>query len=313
MSKPACELARELHPELRKRLKKNPNVMILDNDGVLRREGLQLPGVVELFVELERSHIQSVLLSNNSRVTSDGLVRQMHKFGVSSFQPDQAMTSAEGAAAWVKQHPSAEKPEDMRVFAVGEEGVFRALQQEGIALANGDWDEKALHWKSLPTDVVMGFAPESMDYRKTMAGAWSAIRQGSRWIHTNGDISYRNERGDELPANGAQLAYLASTGKQPATVIGKPDTGMAEAALHRMGMTPDKAHIAVVGDNLTEDMELAERLRQAGWDAEGWMVLTGVTTREQSRHPSVQKVFEDIRAITEYVGYEIRLGGDLVL
>lgn len=275
--------------------------MILDNDGVLRREGLQLPGVVELYTALQRSEIQNVLLSNNSRVTSEGLVKQMHKFGVSDFRQNQAMTSAEGAAEWIRQHPSTECPEDMRVFAVGEKGVFQSLEQLGLALANDQWDQKTLHWGSLPTDVVVGFAPESMDYRRTMAGAWSAIRQGARWIHTNGDISYRNEVGDELPANGAQLAYLATTGRQPTTVIGKPNIGMAQAALHRMGMTQQEARIAVVGDNLVEDMQLAENLREAGWDAEGWMVLTGVTSEEQARHSQGwhQRIFADIREITQ--------------
>lgn len=287
--------------------------MILDNDGVLRREKLQLPGVVELYAELQKSNIKNVLLSNNSRVTSKGLVEQMHAFGVTDFRQNQAMTSAEGAAAWIRQHPSTEHPEDMRVFAVGEKGVFESLEQLGLALANDQWDPRTLHWKSLPTDVVVGFAPESMDYRNTMAGAWSAIRQGARWVHTNGDISYRNEAGDELPANGAQQAYLATTGRCPAIVIGKPNIGMAEAALHRMGQTQKDAHIAVVGDNLVEDMQLAENLRDAGWDAEGWIVLTGVTSEGQAHHSQGwhQRVFQDIRAIAEWVGYEIRLGGDL--
>jgi len=272
------------------------NVAILDNDGVLRREGLQLPGVPELYQAMDRLRIQNVLLSNNSRVTSEGLVRQMQKFGVSGFRREQAMTSAEGAAAWIKEHPSTERPEDMRVFAVGEEGVFQSLQDVGLSLVNEQWDGKK--WDPLPTDVVVGFDTK-MDYATKMAPAWNAIRHGARWVHTNGDISYRNEAGEELPANGAQLQYLSSTGRQPAVVIGKPDIGMAEAALHRMGQTKRQAHIAVIGDNPVEDMELAENLHKAGWKAEGWMVLTGVTTAEQASHLHVQRIFEDIRAVTQ--------------
>jgi|GEM_PF-2789005 len=274
------------------------NVMILDNDGVLRREGLQLPGVVELYAELAKSQIHNVLLSNNSRVTSEGLVKQMHKFGVSDFRQDQAMTSAEGAAAWLRQHPSTERAKDMRVFAVGEGGVHQSLQKAGFTLANDQWNGKS--WSSQPTDVVVGFHT-NMDYQTTMAPAWNAIRNGARWVHTNGDVSYRNEEGEELPANGAQLAYLATTGKQPAVVIGKPEIGMAEAALYRMGVTQEQTRIAVVGDNLVEDMTLAKNLRQAGWQAEGWMVLTGVTTREQAESPLVQRVFENLRTITRYL------------
>ena len=131
------------------------NVMILDNDGVLRREGKQLPGVVELYAQLEKRGISNVLLSNNSRVTSDGLVRQMKQFGVKDFCKDQAMTSAEAAASWIRHNPSADRLEDMRVFAVGEEGVFRSLQELGIALANDQWDGQ--QWSGLPTDVVVGF------------------------------------------------------------------------------------------------------------------------------------------------------------
>ncbi len=271
------------------------NTMILDNDGVLRREKEQMEGVVEFFQCLKQRNMHHVLLSNNSRVTSDGLVKQMQKFGVSGFGRDQAMTSAEGAAAWIMEHPSTECPEDMRVFVVGEEGVFRSLEEVGLALANDQWDGKT--WRSRPTDVVVGFDTK-MDYPNKMAPAWNAIRNGARWVQTNGDISYRNESLEELPANGAQQSYFATTGKQPAIVIGKPEIGMAEAALHRMGMTPEQARIAVVGDNLVEDMGLAQNLRQAGWQAEGWMVLTGVTTAEQAQNPLVQRVFDDIRGIT---------------
>jgi len=272
------------------------NVVILDNDGVLRREKLQLPGVPELYQAMDRKAIQSVLLSNNSRVTSEGLVKQMRQFGVSDFRREQAMTSAEGAAAWLVEHPSTKRPEDMRVFAVGEDGVFQALREVGLALANDQWNGKK--WNPLPTDVVVGF-DTMMDYATKMAPAWNAIRHGVRWVHTNGDTSYRNAEGEELPANGAQLAYLASTGRQPAAVIGKPNIGMAEAALHRMGQTKERACIAVVGDNLVEDMGLATRLYDAGWKAEGWLVLTGVTDAEYANDPRVQRIFEDIRAVTQ--------------
>jgi HAD superfamily hydrolase (TIGR01450 family) len=272
--------------------RKGINSIILDNDGVLRREGEQLPGVPELYRAMTVQDVRNVLLSNNSRVTSDGLIDQLRKFGVENVKAEQAMTSAEGTAAWLKEHPSAE---EMRVCVVGEQGVVTALGNQGIRIVNDEWDGK--RWRTFPTDVVCGFDTK-LDYEK-LRKAWNAIREGdARFIGTNGDISYRGPGGAELPANGAALAYLSTAGKQPDAVIGKPEIGMAEAALHRMGRTKEDARIAVIGDNRVEDVGLAENLRAAGWDAEAWVVLTGVLKREQCEDPAIQRVFDDIRSVT---------------
>jgi len=272
-----------------------PTHFLLDNDGVMRRENLQLPGVPEFYAALTRLGIRHVLLSNNSRVTSEGLVDQMRAFGVSDFSREQAMTSAEGTAAFLREHPS----ENMGVFLVGEEGLHSAVRAEGISVVNDHWDAQRLDWQAEPpTDVAVGFHT-SVDWRKELAPAYNAIaEQRARFIGTNPDKTYRHSSGLRLPANGSTLDFFQSTGKEP-IIVSKPEIGMAEAALHRMGACKEHAAVAVVGDTIDQDMWLAENLRRAGWRAEGWLVLSGDVRREEvSPATPVGRVFEDIRAIT---------------
>ncbi|MBU0767130.1 HAD-IIA family hydrolase [Patescibacteria group bacterium] len=281
---------------------KRPNFMILDNDGVMRIEKEPLPGVPEFYAAQTRLGIRSVLLSNNSRVTSEGLVRQMQNFGVSDFTADQAMTSAEGTALFLREHPSTE---DMSVFVVGGEGLHTAIDNEGISKANDNWDSSKMMWKdgNLPSDVVVGFH-QSIDWHSEIAPAFNAIHGGARFIGTNSDQTYRGEY-EILPANGSMLNYFSRVARRGEPIIvGKPNIGMAEAALHRMGAEKEAAKVAIVGDTLDQDMILAKNLRSAGWDVEGWLVLSGVDGRKNAEAPNardlygVDRIFEDIRDIT---------------
>jgi hypothetical protein len=95
-----------------------------------------------------------------------------------------------------------------------------------------------------------------------------AIRAGTPWVATNADRTLPSPRGP-LPGNGSLVAALATAlGRQPDTIVGKPDPGLFLAAARERGA----ARPLVVGDRLDTDIEGANR---AGMDS--LLVLTGVS------------------------------------
>jgi NagD protein len=70
-------------------------------------------------------------------------------------------------------------------------------------------------------------------------------------------------------------ALEAATGKKPSAVLGKPDPAMIRGILYRNNVQP--CNLAMVGDRLYTDMEMAHR---AG--AIGVLVLTGETDASEA-------------------------------
>lgn len=270
------------------------NCVLLDKDGVLMNGNTVLPGARE-FVEQARSNsMPTTILSNTSRLTGPALARVIReKIGVSDLKDEEVVTAVDITIQYLREHPSRACPEDVRLHVVGEEGFIEAMQDAGFAVVNDQW--KHGNWQVLPTDVVNGLDTHST-YEK-LAPPWNAVRLGARLISVNSDRSYRSASGAELPAAGAQLAYLATAKEdgRPDIVLGKPHVEIAEVALGRMHLSKTAARIAVIGDNIREDMGLATQLHDAGWKAEGWMMLTGVTTKDECNHFAISRVFMDLR------------------
>lgn len=274
------------------------NCVLLDKDGVLMNGNVVLPGAREFIEQARTSSIATTILSNTSRLTGSALARIIReKIGVSDLKDEEVVTAVDVTMQYLRERPSREHAEDVLLNVVGEDGFIEAMHDAGFTIVNDRW--KNGNWQVLPTDVVNGL-DTSCTYEK-LAQSWNAVRLGARLISVNSDRSYRSASGAELPASGAQLAYLATAkmNGRPDIVLGKPNVEIAEVALMRMHHSKAGARIAVIGDNIREDIGLATQLRMAGWQAEGWLVLTGVATKEQCDDPSINRVFEDIRAITQ--------------
>ncbi|MDO8468528.1 MAG: HAD-IIA family hydrolase [Candidatus Peribacter sp.] len=270
------------------------NCVLLDKDGVLMNGNTVLPGAQEFVEQARKNSMPTTILSNTSRLTGQALARVIReKIGVSDLKDEEVVTAVDVTMQYLREHPSRERPEDVLLHVVGEDGFIEAMQDAGFAVANDQW--KNGNWAVLPTDVVNGLDTHST-YEK-LAPAWNAVRLGARLISVNSDRSYRSASGAELPAAGAQLAYLATAKEngRPDIVLGKPNVEIAEVALGRMHLSKTTARIAVIGDNLREDMGLATQLNDAGWKAEGWMMLTGVTAKDQCNHAAISRVFMDLR------------------
>lgn len=78
-------------------------------------------------------------------------------------------------------------------------------------------------------------------------------------------------------------------------MIGKPGIIMAEMALRETHAEKDSARIAVLGDTVDQDVALANNLREAGWNVEAWVVLTGVLDQAAAEaEPDIARIFKNI-------------------
>jgi 4-nitrophenyl phosphatase len=207
--------------------------LIVDMDGVLWRGDEPMPGLKEFFAFLRHNRVGFVLATNNASRTPEQYVAKLARFGV-EVSPECVLTSAQAAAAYL----ATIAPPGTRVYAIGEEGVRRALEERGFVLTG----ERAAY-------VVVGW-DRQLTWDK-LATAALLIHAGAGFIGTNPDTNFPTEQGP-VPGNGAQLAALeAATGVAP-LVVGKPEPRMYEEALRRMGAHSDTT--AVLGDRLGTDI-----------------------------------------------------------
>lgn len=228
--------------------------LIIDMDGVLWRGDEPTPGLQDFFAFLRQRGVDFVLATNNSSRLPEQYVDKLARFGV-DVPVECVLTSAQAAAAYLAGFA----PPGARVYAIGEEGVRRALEQRGFVLA----DAGAAY-------VVVGW-DRQLTWDK-LAAAALLIHAGAGFIGTNPDTNYPTERGP-VPGNGAQLAALETTTGVAPIVVGKPQPRMYEEALRRMGARPETT--AVIGDRLDTDI--------AGGIQTGLttiLVLSGIATEE---------------------------------
>ncbi|MBN1681275.1 MAG: HAD-IIA family hydrolase [Anaerolineae bacterium] len=247
--------------------------VVLDMDGVLWRGGEPLPGVAEFFVFLTEQGIPFTLATNNSTKTVDAYVERLNNAGVPA-NPEQIITSAVATADYIAHH----YPVDTPVYVIGETGIRRVLAELGY---RHDPDNAQV--------VVVG-----LDFKVTydmLKIATLRIRGGADFIGTNGDLTFPMPEG-MVPGNGAFLAALQASTDVAPVVIGKPETAMFEVALSRMQTAPE--HTLMIGDRLETDILGGQR---AGLQTA--LVLTGITTEEESRTASIQAdgVFDDLAAL----------------
>jgi 4-nitrophenyl phosphatase len=227
--------------------------LIVDMDGVLWRGDEPMPGLQSFFALLRQREIGFVLATNNSSRLPEQYRAKLARFGV-EVPTKRILTSAQVAAAYL----ASTAPPGTRVYAIGGEGVLRALEERGFVLA----DEKAAY-------VVVGW-DRQLTWDK-LATAALLIHEGAGFIGTNPDVSYPTARGP-VPGNGAQLAALeAATGVAP-VVTGKPEPRMIEEALRRMDARPETT--AIIGDRLDTDIAGGAR---AGLTTV--LVLSGITSK----------------------------------
>ena len=251
---------------------------VIDMDGVLWEGDRPMPGLVEFFEALRRRQMRLVLATNNASRTPEQYMAKLARMGV-TVTIDEIFTSAMATALFLHQR----SPAGARVFAIGEDGLRRALTETGFTL--GDLYQNGAEY------VVVG-----MDHGlswDSLATATINIRAGAMFVGTNPDLTLPTEHGI-THGNGAILAALqAATGIAP-RVIGKPEPTMYQQALHRLQSDP--ALTVAIGDRLETDILGAVR---AGLPS--LLVLSGVSQPSDLEAITYRPtwVMKDIREVTQ--------------
>jgi 4-nitrophenyl phosphatase len=240
--------------DTRERLR-NTRHLIVDMDGVLWRGDEPMEGLQAFFATLRKRDIGFILATNNSSRTPEQYTAKLARFGI-EVSEDRILTSSQVATAYL----ASQAAPGARVYAIGGEGVRRALEQQGFELAEQEADYVVVGWDT------------HLTWHK-LATAALLIHRGAGFIGTNPDTSYPTEEGP-VPGNGAQLAALeVATGIAP-VVTGKPEPPMYEEAMRRMGARPETT--AVVGDRLDTDIAGGVRLGLTTV-----LVLSGIATEAE--------------------------------
>jgi NagD protein len=249
---------------------------LMDMDGVLVREEHAIPGAGELLTRLRETGTPFLLLTNNSIYTRRDLAARLRTSGIDV--PEEAI--------WTSALATARFLEDQRpggtAFVIGETGLTTALHEAGYTLTERD-----------PDYVVLG---ETRTYSfERITAAIRLVENGARFIATNPDPTGPSAQGP-LPATGSVAALIShATGVDP-YFVGKPNPLMMRSALNAIDAHSETT--AMIGDRMDTDIV-------AGLEAglEAILVLTGVTTREQTeRFPyRPSRIVESVADLVEEV------------
>jgi 4-nitrophenyl phosphatase len=258
--------------------------LLIDLDGVVYTGRDPIPGAAEFLAEARRRGLKFLLVTNNSTTSPEVIAERLRSMHI-DVSSQEILTSAQAAAAYVRSHAGS----GARVHVVGEAGLKQAAEEEGLVVvengkARADW-------------VIAGL-DRAFDYQK-LTGATRAIMAGAHFVATNADALLPVEGGQLLPGAGSIIAAIqTATGVVP-TVVGKPEPGLFEHGLRRLGgLQPDQ--VAMIGDRLDTDVVGGQRagLRTI-------LVLSGVSTQSdaQSSASKPDAIAPDLGQVADVFGW----------
>jgi 4-nitrophenyl phosphatase len=239
-------------------------------DGVLYRGQERLPGARALLTYLIEQDLSFILATNNSTLTPQQYVAKLGAMDIQVAE-QQILTSGQASALYLAKVASP----GTRVYAIGEDGLFAALREQGFQLA----EENVSY-------VVVGM-DRQLTWEKLRI-ATLAIRSGAIFIGTNPDTTLPTEEG-LVPGNGAGLAAVEAATSVSPMIIGKPQPTLLSLAMEKMGVTTEGT--AMVGDRLETDI-----LGGKNAGVTTILVLSGISSREELEASPYQPdfVFDDV-------------------
>jgi HAD superfamily hydrolase (TIGR01450 family) len=227
----------------------------LDMDGTIYRGGTLFQTTEPFLALLKDLGISYTFLTNNPSKSVTDYLGHLREMGIDASE-SQLYTSAQATI----EHLRSEWPHVKRLFVLGTPSMCAEFTAAGFALLPESPEAE-------PDAVVVGF-DTTLTYPRLCRAAWW-IKRNKPYFATNPDLVCPTDQPTLLVDCGAICAALeAATGKKPAAILGKPDPAMIRGILHRHNLQPH--HLAMVGDRLYTDIEMAHR---AG--ALGVLVLTG--------------------------------------
>lgn len=225
---------------------------LIDMDGVLNRGNTPVTHAREFIARLQERNIPFLLLTNHSCDTPVQLQHKMAGMGM-KIELEQFYSAAIATAHWLSDQGA------RRVYAIGREGLFDALERYDIERCEND-----------VSHVVVGFS-RHLDYDQFKL-AMRLVKAGAQFVGTNPDPTYPVEDG-EAPECGLLLGALQGVTGQAPLIVGKPEAIIYYQAASRLGLSLE--NLTMIGDRLDTDI-----IGALGVGAQSILVLTGHTTRE---------------------------------
>lgn len=233
---------------------KDIRLFLLDMDGTFYLGDQLIEGSLDFIEKLRATGRDFLFLTNNSSHNAAFYVERLRRMGL-TLTREKVMTSGEATCEkLLERYPG------KRAFVLGNTFLLEEFREAGIPIDMAH-----------PEIVVIGF-DTTLDYGKLRA-VCDFVRAGLPYIATHPDYNCPTETGF-MPDIGAIIAFIeASTGRRPDLVVGKPNTGIVEAALRRTGCRLEE--MAMVGDRLYTDIETGLRSGMLSI-----LVMSGETTEE---------------------------------
>ena len=257
------------------------SAFILDMDGVLYTGEVPIKGAAEAIAHLRRKGKKLAFVTNKSAYTRREYARTLARMGIAAHESE-IVTSGYATSLYLRRRaPGA------RIYAMGEPGLKRELEQAGFKLLPDARAEEA--------DFVVVGMDRAITYKKITAGLRALLR-GAEFIATNPDGTYPTETGISPGAGAMVGALVGSSGKKPKVIIGKPSLHMIKISLEVLGSKPSET--AIVGDGLDTDVLVGKRVGLTTI-----LVLTGVSSRQDVKRVQGTKMAPDfvIRSIRDLV------------
>ncbi|MGL5531035.1 MAG: TIGR01457 family HAD-type hydrolase [Culicoidibacterales bacterium] len=208
---------------------------LFDLDGTMYQGENVIESAVTFINWLENQQIPYLFVTNNSTKTAQQVADKLVTIGCVNVQAHHVVTSSDVAATTIaREFPKAP------TLMIGENGLMRALEAEGITLTTSE----------LEAEVVVVGLDTDITYEK-LAKATLAIQRGATFIATNPDTNIPSERG-LLPGAGALIQLLITATNVQPRIMGKPEPAIILAAVERLGLALEE--VVMVGDNYQTDI-----------------------------------------------------------
>jgi NagD protein len=237
----------------------------LDMDGTIYTDKILFDTTLPFLDVLKQLGISHTFLTNNPSKSVAEYLAHLRDMGIQATD-GQLYTSTQATIDFLRRN----FPQVRRLFVLGTPGLFSELETAGFELTPDD--------PHAPPDAVLAGFDTTLTYSRLCRAAWW-ISKGKHFFATNPDsVCPTNEPTVLVDCGSITAALERATGRSPQAVPGKPDPAMLQGILNRHALAP--LNLAMVGDRLYTDMEMAHRT-----GALGVLVLTGeATAAEAEKH-----------------------------
>lgn len=255
-------------------LKKRPAGLLIDLDGTVWDGDELITGSDEAIARLRAGSVPFRFVTNTTRVARNTIAEWLDRVGVAATA-DEIFTPSLAAASWLRERNLQRIELCLPPHAFDEFTGFTIVEDEPEAVVVGDMGEG---W-------TIG----------VMNRAFRALLRGAEFVALHKNRYWKTPDGLCLDA-GAFVAALEFATGRAATVVGKPNRQLFEAAAHHMGLRLED--VAMVGDSLSSDIGGA---KAAG--SQAILVRTGKYSAEEVSRADLKPdlVVDSLAAVTEFV------------